>query len=105
MEQLLRAWTRGSDADAYRASSTLMHAILWVVCEEFSEADAESRDKRMEDIRKFLEEEPESPHTIPELAQRVGLSEGHFSRRFKKHAGVAPKVYQHQRRMHHAHFL
>ena len=105
MEQLLRTWMRSPDPTAEAAGSCLLHSLLWVLCEEYFETEAESRDKRMEDIRKLLEEEPESQWTIPELALQAGLSEGHFSRRFKKHVGVAPKMYQHQSRMRHAHYL
>lgn len=105
MEQLLRAWNRTPESDAVLAASAILHAMLWVLCEELSEVAAESRDHRMEAIRKTLDEDPESQVTIPELAKQAGLSEGHFSRRFKKHVGISPKGYQHQICMRHAHFM
>ena len=84
---------------AEKACSWLLQSMLLSLSDEQSSPEMESGDLQMEEIRLMLDSDPEGNHVISDLARACGMSAAHFSRRFKRHAGVSAKEYQLQSRM------
>lgn len=99
-EQLHRCWLRVPDPLAVAAAGAQVQAILWALREECHPVRPGGTDSLMEDIRLLLDSDPSVQLSVKQLAKRCGLSEGHFTRRFRKHTGVSPKTYQLYSRMH-----
>jgi AraC-like DNA-binding protein len=102
MEQLFRCWIRRTDPIADRAACWTLQSLLWALYEESFQTHSGSWDLLMEDVQMMLDSDPEGERSIADLARQVGLSAGHFSRRFHRHAGITAKSYQFQSRMRHA---
>lgn len=102
MEHLFRCWIRRVDPIADRAACWTLQSLLWALYEESFQTNSGSQDLLMEDVQMMLDSDPEGEGSIADLARQVGLSAGHFSRRFHRHSGVTAKSYQFQSRMRHA---
>ena len=57
---------------------------------------------RMAEIKKALDEDCRQKPSVGELAQKVGLSLGYFTKMFTRYTGLTPHRYLVQRRMEHA---
>lgn len=49
-----------------------------------------------------IDDAPEVPHTVAELAREAGLSRWHFIRAFARATGLTPQAYRRQRQLHRA---
>ena len=99
MEQLHRHWIRRADPVAEKACSWLLQSLLLSMLDEQASPETGSFDVQMEEVRLMLDSDPEGNLAIADLAKACGISSAHFSRRFKRHAGVPAKEYQLQSRM------
>lgn len=88
-------------AEALRLIDSLAQVVLLKLIQEPSADDAQIAhgDRAVLRVRDILEEDSLARRTIPELAAIAGLSEAHFSRRFKAVTGISPKAYQVRLRM------
>jgi AraC-like DNA-binding protein len=62
-------------------------------------------DKRLEEIRKFMDQNPLNRNDVNTLAKRCGLSQKYFTRRFREQYGISPKSYQVRARCQYARYL
>ncbi len=56
-------------------------------------AQADPAAERIQELCRYVEEHPDDPHDLADLAARAGLSRFHLQRSFKAAVGVSPKQY------------
>ena len=62
-------------------------------------SDGSRTDRLVEEVRRYLDQDPDEPVTLRQLAARAGISPFYLQRVFTRAVGVSPKAYQDARRM------
>lgn len=80
------------------AAAALLESVLLALPQDVIPAGQESNPTRLRDARvaeamRHIRENPGEIHSIESLADRVSYAPDHFTRLFRKVAGVAPKEY------------
>jgi AraC-like DNA-binding protein/mannose-6-phosphate isomerase-like protein (cupin superfamily) len=84
----------------------LLHALLGTLLRDLRRRAAGERlDPRIEQVRRYMEDNPTDRSPVDELAGRAGLSPAYFSRMFAEQVGTPPKSYQVQVRLRYARML
>mgnify|MGYP000330225662 CR=1 FL=1 len=87
-------------------AQTFISKILYTLLKQYQyPSNFKKTDKRVEQARNLIELNKNRNISIPEIANKVGLSERHLRTLFHQHYSISPKAYQLQTRLSYAHYL